>query len=531
MRSINSKIFIIGLIIVQSLFSQTISVKDTLRLRKNITRYKLTNNFIFPESIAFSVNGQELRADSVDFINGIIYWENRYEKPVNVLAEYDAIERDLPLSIGPSWKNLPTLDSIMNKNTIPKSNFHQKIKMQDESLYTSGTFNRQINLSTQGMSEFSGGLHLNISGELDNNIMLSAVLSDQDMILQPEGNTRNLEDIDQVYISMQHPNYSLDAGDIEYNVKYDKLINIRRKVIGINNNFKYNNFTGNALIASTRGKYMSADIVGFDGVQGPYRLRSKDGSKDISLISGSEKVWLDGEMMIRGANYDYVIDYSLAEITFTAKHLIHVDSDIFVEYEYIDGQYSQKIISGSYRSTVSENFNIVAGVIREKDNTNSLSSDSDLYQNIAAGDDSDLIIYGAVEDTSGSYYLDGEVYRYDPDFMETGYKRYRVTFTFDVRGKYEKIISNAGKVYYQYYEHGNSSVNKDLYSPYHRINAPRSKDLFYAKGNYRLGNKLSFSTHFSRSSLDNNILSGMNASDKGGLYEVSFILDLSLIHI
>ena len=220
-----------------------------------------------------------------------------------------------------------------------------------------------------------------------------------------------------------------------------------------------------------------------------------------------------------------MIDYSLAEITFTAKHLIHVDSDIFVEYEYIDGQYSQKIISGSYRSTVSENFNIVAGVIREKDNTNSLSSDSDLYQNIAAGNDSDLIIYGAVEDTSGSYYLDGEVYRYDPDFMETGYKRYRVTFTFDVRGKYEKIISNAGKVYYQYYEHGNSSVNKDLYSPYHRINAPRSKDLFYAKGNYRLGNKLSFSTHFSRSSLDNNILSGMNASEKGGLYEVSFILD------
>ena len=237
MRSINSNTFIVGLIIVQSLFSQTISVKDTLRLRKNITRYKLTNNFIFPESIAFSVNGQELRADSVDFINGIIYWENRYEKPVNVLAEYDAIERDLPLSIGPSWKNLPTLDSIMNRNSIPKSYFYQKIKMQDESLYTSGTFNRQINLSTQGMSEFSGGLHLNISGELDNNIMLSAVLSDQDMILQPEGNTRNLEDIDQVYISMQHPNYSLDAGDIEYNIKSDKLINIRRKVIGINNNF------------------------------------------------------------------------------------------------------------------------------------------------------------------------------------------------------------------------------------------------------------------------------------------------------
>ena len=102
MRSINSDTFIVGLIIVQSLCSQTISIKDTLRLQKNKTSYRLTNNFIFPESIAFSVNGKEVKADSVDFINGIIYWENGYEKPVNVLAEYDAIVRDLPLSIGPS---------------------------------------------------------------------------------------------------------------------------------------------------------------------------------------------------------------------------------------------------------------------------------------------------------------------------------------------------------------------------------------------------------------------------------------------
>ena len=93
------------------------------------------------------------------------------------------------------------------------------------------------------MSEFSGGLHLNISGELDNNIMLSAVLSDQDMVIQPDGNTRNLEDLEQVYITIQHPNFSIDAGDIEYKNETDKLINIERKVIGINNNFKYNNVT------------------------------------------------------------------------------------------------------------------------------------------------------------------------------------------------------------------------------------------------------------------------------------------------
>jgi hypothetical protein len=195
------------------------------------------------------------------------------------------------------------------------------------------------------MSELSGRVHLNLSGELDENIMLSAVLSDQNILRQPEGNTRNLEDIDQVYITLQHPKFSLDAGDINYKNNSGKLININRKANGLNYNFNNKKIRGNTLIASTRGRPTSKDIIGVDGVQGPYRPRSNQGSKDISIISASSKVWVDGELMLRGAIYDYVIDHSLAELTFTAKRLIHSHIDIFVEYEYVDGQYSQNIIS------------------------------------------------------------------------------------------------------------------------------------------------------------------------------------------
>ena len=161
------------------------------------------------------------------------------------------------------------------------------------------------------------------------------------------------------------------------------LINIHFNSKHQNYNFNNKKVRGNTLIGSTRGRYMSKDIIGVDGVQGPYRLRSNQGSKDISIISASEKVWVDGELMIRGANYDYVIDYSLAEITFTAKRLIHSDIDIFVEYEYVDGQYSQNIISGLYSSSISKNFKLIAGVIREGDKTDNLPKESELYQNIS----------------------------------------------------------------------------------------------------------------------------------------------------
>ena len=524
MHRLNSKYLNIGLLIVQTIFAQSISMIDTLHLHKDHKQYPLTNNLILPESVDISVIGDSLFPDSIDYINGIIHWNNKHINPVSAIVKYKAMAKDLPLKIGPLWKDLPDLDSFMKKNPANENYLKYKNSAYDDGLYTSGTFNRQISLSTNGMSEFTGGLNLNISGELENNIMLSAVLSDQDIIIKPEGNTRNLEDIEQVYITMQHPNFSLDAGDIKYKNKSDKLINIERNVIGLNNNFKYKNFSGNALISTTRGKYMSLDLVGLDGVQGPYGLRSKENSKDISLISGSEKVWLDGEKLVRGTNYDYVIDYSLAEITFTAKHLIHFDSDIFVEYEYVDGLYNQKIISGKYSSKVSDDINIVSGFVREKDNTNNLSSDSDFYQSIINGDTKDLVISGAIEDSTGDYYLEGEIYKYDPDHILIAYKRYRVAFTYNLKGKYEKLISVSGKVYYQYFE-GDSPVNKDLYSPYQEISAPRSKDLYYLKGSYNLGNKLSISTLLSRSINDKNILSFSDKSSNGGMYEITMILD------
>ena len=60
----------------------------------------------------------------------------------------------------------------------------------------------------------------------------------------------------------------------------------------------------------------------------------------------------------------------------------------------------------------------------------------------------------------------------------------------------------------------NYTHSKDLYSPYQKISAPRSKDLIYTEGKLQLGNKLSVSGFLSRSRLNNNILSGLNNYEK-----------------
>ena len=65
--------------------------------------------------------------------------------------------------------------------------------------------------------------------------------SDKELMIQPEGNTRNLEDFDQVFISLNNANFYLNAGDIVYKKNIDDLINLERNVIGLNGEFNFKN--------------------------------------------------------------------------------------------------------------------------------------------------------------------------------------------------------------------------------------------------------------------------------------------------
>ena len=179
--------------------------------------------------------------------------------------------------------------------------------------------------------------------------------------------TQALEEIDKVYLHVSHPVFQIMAGDIDYELDSGRYLTISRKLEGLKGIFKYDKWSGQSALAGTKGLYNKLSFKGTDGSQGPYLLKSETGNKDILVLAGTEKVYLNGELLKRGENFDYIIDYSIGELTFTPRRLIDFDSDIYVEYEYSDFQYNRNVLSSSIYRKFGKWGNIGVSWFKEKD--------------------------------------------------------------------------------------------------------------------------------------------------------------------
>jgi hypothetical protein len=221
-------------------------------------------------------------------------------------------------------------------------------------LSRSGNISRGLSFGNNQDIVVNSSLNLQLSGKLSEEVGILAAITDNNIPIQPDGNTQQIQEFDKVYIQLFTQNTRLTAGDFELTRPPSYFMNLYKKaqggllqstfdLHGKNKDKDAGNLSVSAGGAISKGKYARNIIKGMEGNQGPYKLSGAAGETYIVVLAGTEKVYIDGYLLTRGAENDYIIDYNLGELTFTPRHLITKDKRISVEFEYTDRNYSRSM--------------------------------------------------------------------------------------------------------------------------------------------------------------------------------------------
>lgn len=219
--------------------------------------------------------------------------------------------------------------------------------LNSNELYTNGAISRGVSVGNNQDLVLNSSLNLQISGKLSEDVEILASVSDKNIPIQPEGNTQTLQDISSVFITLKIKEMAkINAGDVVWTMADDRFLRVSRNMLGLDARVSYSptekarvlNEAGGGV---AKGRFARQTITVQNGVQGPYRLYGADGEVSIVMVAGSERVYVDGRLMTRGAENDYTVDYNTAELTFTPKMLVSAEKRVIVEFEYTNRHYSR----------------------------------------------------------------------------------------------------------------------------------------------------------------------------------------------
>jgi hypothetical protein len=436
--------------------------------------------------------------------------------------------------------------SIYDKNKVIANESGQLLVFENpnankfkpfDGLSTSGSITRGVTIGNNQNATVNSNLDLQIVGKISDKVSLRASIQDSNIPLQEGGYSQKLDEFDQIFIELFSDTWKVKAGDLFIENRTSKFLNFNKKVQGISNQFSFGNTENKTEITASaalvRGQYAKSSFVGQEGNQGPYKLKGNNGELYVLVISGSERVFVNGKLLARGENNQYIIDYNAGEIIFTSLFPISSEMRIVIEYQYSDRNYTRFItyLGGTHQS---EDWNFGGYLYSESDIKNqplqqNLSSEqvSVLQQ---AGDNTALM--SAPTAYIDSYSENKILYK---KTIISGIERfefstnpndelYQVKFSFvgNNQGNYLLSSSNAiGKIY-QYTDPING-IPQGNYSPVRTIIPPTKIQMAIFFGTYKPSDLTDVDFEIAISNNDLNLFSTIDdANNKGAATRFDF---------
>ncbi|KQT16388.1 hypothetical protein ASG31_12795 [Chryseobacterium sp. Leaf404] len=322
-----------------------------------------------------------------------------------------------------------TMDFVKTKNRIIIDEAvlakNDKSRFLGE-LNSKGSIIRGITFGNNQGQSVQSSMDLQISGKLSKDVTILASISDHNLPIQADGYTQTLEEFDKIYMQLNIKDKSiLRAGHLDLVDNKNYFAKYQRRSMGLQFQTEFgkeNKTFTDISMGVARSEFHRIRFQGVEGNQGPYRLTGKNGEQFITLISGSEQVFIDGILMKRGENQDYVINYNTGEVTFTSFRPIFQQNFITISYNYTNRNYSRYLFTGKVEHK-REKMRIGLNWFMENDNKNAplalnLSKEDEKILADAGNDpnlmyapsavqteyDVNKILYRLVQDPNGNFY-------------------------------------------------------------------------------------------------------------------------------
>jgi hypothetical protein len=358
-----------------------------------------------------------------------------------------------------------------------------------------------------------------------------ASLSDDNIPIQADGNTNKLQEFDKIFIQLYNDNFKIIGGDFWLNSPTGYFMQYHKRGQGITgeystylNDEKTKSWRAYAGAAFSKGRYNRQMIYGIEGNQGPYKLSGAENETFIVILAGTERIFLDGKLLKRGQEFDYIINYNTAEITFTPRNLINKNSRIIIQFQYTSQNYARSLITGGAEYN-SPKVKAWLNIYSEQDAKN-----QSLQQNLTAeqkyllstiGDSLNKAVVNSIDSVG---FLDNQVMYKMVDTLgfdsvlifsaEQNKAFYTAKFSSVGKGNGDYVFDSfnaLGKVYRWVQPIG--GVHQGDYAPVTLLYTPKKNQMLTAGVDVNLGKQLKLFTELSVSNNDLNTFSKLNRAD------------------